>query len=332
MHAKISPDFWSDPGIESLTAHQRLAALWLMTSSRTSIFGFVSVTPRRFEFETGSPYLALEELAEALPKAFERVGDGIWIRNFIGYQIGRGNALISNNMSRPLLKELRACEGLPVVSRVLSEYPELREPYQEKFRDQSSSEIHSPSEGLDKPSEVLHKHKSRAEQSREEQSGVVQNGEGICESAIPQALFRARSLFRMRIETPLDSSQDRAWKKNRAAVEATTMEDWLLLEWYFAQGGEIEQYRRKDLAQLLNNWNGELDRARTASRKSPALLQKKETAPEDPQGWKEMLVELFPDHFPDGISSASFPSSLRLLDRETRESVKSALAQRGGAQ
>lgn len=138
------------------------------------------------------------------------------------------------------------------------------------------------------------------------------------------ALSRARSLFRMRESTPLDSSQDRAWKKNRAAVEATTEDDWLLLEWYFAQGGEVAQYRRRDLAQLLNNWNGELDRARAAAKKI-GFSQKKETAAV-PSDWREILVGLFPENYPDGLQTANFPGSFALLPASLQEEIREAAA------
>jgi hypothetical protein len=138
-----------------------------------------------------------------------------------------------------------------------------------------------------------------------------------------EALSRARTLFRMRESTPLDSSQDRAWKKNRAAAEATTEEDWLLLEWYFAQGGEVAQYRRRDLAQLLNNWNGEIDRARAAAKKI-GFSQKKETAA-IPENWREILVGLFPENYPDGLQTANFPGSFALLPASLQGEIREAV-------
>lgn len=161
-------------------------------------------------------------------------------------------------------------------------------------------------------------------------SPVVPTGDdhGSSEDAVQippsLALSRARSLFRMRESTPLDSSQDRAWKKNRKAAEATTEEDWLLLEWYFAQGGEVAQYRRRDLAQLLNNWNGELDRARAAAKKI-GFSQKKETAAV-PSDWCEILVGLFPENYPDGLQTANFPGSFALLPASLQKEIREAAA------
>ena len=124
-------------------------------------------------------------------------------------------------------------------------------------------------------------------------------------------LNRARMLFRMRPSTQLDSAQLRSWKKNKGAVETTSEEDWLLLEWLFAQGtgkGEAGEYRRKDLGTLLANWNGEIQRARTEASNRGADLIKKEKrggSPE-PEGWRRTLVELYDDSDPEAVESATW--------------------------
>jgi uncharacterized protein YdaU (DUF1376 family) len=124
-------------------------------------------------------------------------------------------------------------------------------------------------------------------------------------------LNRARMLFRMRPSTQLDSSQLRSWKKNKGAVETTSEEDWLLLEWLFAQGtgkGEAGEYRRKDLGTLLANWNGEIQRARTEASNRGADFLKKEKRGSDPEpeGWRRILVELYDDSDPEAVESATW--------------------------
>ena len=73
--------------------------------------------------------------------------------------------------------------------------------------------------------------------------------------------LRAERLMARRESTPLTSGEARAYSKNRAAIEATTEDDWKLLERFYA-APQSKTYARKDLATLLNNWNGEIDRAR----------------------------------------------------------------------
>ncbi len=72
--------------------------------------------------------------------------------------------------------------------------------------------------------------------------------------------LRAEKIMRRRPETPLTENERRAFKKSRAAIEATTEDQWLALEQYYA-APQAETFSRKDLSTLVNNWNGEIDRA-----------------------------------------------------------------------
>ena len=143
------------------------------------------------------------------------------------------------------------------------------------------------------------------------------------------ALHRAKMRFRMRPSTVLDSSQDRAWKKNKAAVESTSEGDWLLLEWYFAQGGEVAEYRRRDLATLLNNWHGEIQRATEIAKKKGSSFGKKEKAPDEvvaPAQWREILVDLHSENYPDGMQSGNFPSNFRFLPASVQAEIREQAA------
>jgi len=72
--------------------------------------------------------------------------------------------------------------------------------------------------------------------------------------------LRAERIMGRRESTPMTSGETRAFSKNRAAIEATPEADWQLLESFYA-APQTQTYARKDLATLLNNWNGEIDRA-----------------------------------------------------------------------
>lgn len=77
--------------------------------------------------------------------------------------------------------------------------------------------------------------------------------------------IRAEAIFNRRLTTPWGRHELTAWeKKGKAVVESTPEEDWRLLERFYAakeSPGNI-LYRRKDLATLINNWAGEIDKAR----------------------------------------------------------------------
>ena len=133
-------------------------------------------------------------------------------------------------------------------------------------------------------------------------------------------LDRARMLFRMRSSTPLDASQQRAWQKNKGAVSATSENDWLLIEWFYAQGtgkGEAGEYRRRDLATLLGHWNGEIQKAaEEAKNRGADFLQKRKAAEqaEGPTGWRKALVEIFDDTTEETAAAAiwgKLPQSVR---------------------
>lgn len=114
-------------------------------------------------------------------------------------------------------------------------------------------------------------------------------------------LARVKAIFRIGRSTPLDSGQNSAWKKKdtQAAVAATGEEDWKLLEWFYV----VEplrcpdaQFRRRDLAQLLNNWNGEIGKAREAAAKSGAPELRKKEPVRVPEHWRELLRADDPDY------------------------------------
>lgn len=73
--------------------------------------------------------------------------------------------------------------------------------------------------------------------------------------------LRAERLMRRRPETPLATNEQRAFKNSRAAIEATTEDEWIALEKFYS-APQQETFHRTDLGTLLNNWNGEIDRAK----------------------------------------------------------------------
>jgi hypothetical protein len=55
---------------------------------------------------------------------------------------------------------------------------------------------------------------------------------------------------------------------------------------------------------------------------------KKEKAPDQfPANWREILVGLYPDNFPDGMASGNFPSSFRFIEPSVQQEIRSASSQ-----
>jgi len=130
------------------------------------------------------------------------------------------------------------------------------------------------------------------------------------------ALLRAKALFRMRPATPLDRATRRAWKLSSTAVAATSFDEWLQLEAYYAADIPArDDIRRRDLATLLNNWSGELTRARRWSEQTgwqPENAEKKEKGAPPDDLWREVLRALYPDSDPHVYATwAMVPDSLR---------------------
>lgn len=127
MKPFIDPAFWSDPDIESSKAGVKLAALWLITNSQTSLLGLCGASSSRFEFETGLKSEALESALQALPRAFKRFGSVIFVRNYIRHQFGAGDKLVRNNFFVALKSLFLNVKDDELKAFILSEYPELEQ-------------------------------------------------------------------------------------------------------------------------------------------------------------------------------------------------------------
>lgn len=76
--------------------------------------------------------------------------------------------------------------------------------------------------------------------------------------------IRVEAIFGRRVTTPLSAYEAKAWKSAKAIIEATTPEDFAMLEAFYREKDtkEAPLYRRTSLSVLLNNWSGEIDKAR----------------------------------------------------------------------
>ena len=85
--------------------------------------------------------------------------------------------------------------------------------------------------------------------------------------------IRAEKLFGRRPTRQWVENEQRAWAKNRGAIEATTDEDWAALEAFYAfeDTSRHTVYRRRDLKTLINNWCSEIDKANEFRRNGPQL-------------------------------------------------------------
>jgi uncharacterized protein YdaU (DUF1376 family) len=136
-------------------------------------------------------------------------------------------------------------------------------------------------------------------------------------------LTRFRNLFNLRESTPLDSSSSRAWEKNKKAAAAVSEDDWRYLEWAYRQKeGAAAQFRRKDLATLLNNILAEVTRARDWAGREGVSLSASASAPMEPSGWRDLIETEFPEV---NLSTwANLPDSMKSWVREKQRELAAA--------
>ena len=236
MKTCITEQFWTDPEIEELGPDEKLALLWVMSNPNCNLCGFTKYSNRRFEFETGLSASSLERACQGLIKGFTTPSKGfVWSRNFVAYQFGRGPALARKNMAKSIVKNL---EKMPseLQEIFLKEYPELRE---------LSKPLPSPPQG------------EREGEGEREVENRKRNKKG--EWTPDENQKQINSWFRRKDSTRWSEKELRSYQK--LSIDATDLE--LLSRYYLATDiPEDKNIRRRDIVTLLNNWPGEVDRAR----------------------------------------------------------------------
>jgi hypothetical protein len=111
--------------------------------------------------------------------------------------------------------------------------------------------------------------------------------------------------------TWLDDAESKAWAKARAGVKDTSPEDWAILEAFYAASiDQQNDFRRRELRTLLNNWSGEISKAQKWHEEHVGRLS---TAPAPgPPEWPATLMRLYPEGNPDIYRTwADVPDSLK---------------------
>lgn len=125
MSPFIHSAFWSDPEIEVVSSDAKLAVLWIITNGQTSIIGLCNATEKRFAFETGLAPSVLQDACNALPNMLLQTTDGIWVRNYIHHQFGRGEKLSRNNCYRAIGNAVSQLQDQALILAIYTHYPEM---------------------------------------------------------------------------------------------------------------------------------------------------------------------------------------------------------------
>lgn len=300
MDTKIKQTFWSDRTIENLSSDQKLALLWLFTAHANNA-GWVECSARRFEFETGSPYEALLSACKALNKGIISHEKGFWVRNYVRHQIGEGESLAKNNMAKAIIASLIELPD-EVLKEFKSEYPELNGKIEALH-----NPLHSPCQGQEK----------RREEKSTGEEGAGRRGKDNLPTTEPA--IRIAKLFNRRLETRWNDREVQTFKK----LGPIDPGDLSLLESYYAMErskGEDNGKHRRDLSTFLNNFAGELDRARAWSeRRKLAGEELPFTMPQPPPGADAWIAENYPQFAGEPFESLA-PAIQDLCRKELNDS------------
>ncbi len=125
----------------------------------------------------------------------------------------------------------------------------------------SSSKRSADTEG---EGEGERKDKGKGKEMRPDAPALALSGEPAPEKKVPAkdpTQLRVEALMRRRPTTPLSPAEAKAYKAALPAILAMQEADWQAMQAFYA-APQSETFTRKDLLTLLNNWNGEVDRAR----------------------------------------------------------------------
>ena len=190
--------------------------------------------------------------------------------------------------------------------------------------------VRKPKDSCAQPMRTESEHHAQLDKNRIDNTPIVPQGDMElvmeCEPT-PEApdpiLTRFRDLFHIRPETPLDLSSTRAWQKNKKAAAAVSEKDLYFLEWAYRQKeGSAAQYRRKDLATLLNNILAEVTRAREWAGREGVNPSAGPSVHAEPQGWQDIVTSEFPEmNLPSWVN---LPESMKAWVREKYRAQQTA--------
>jgi len=222
-----STDKWRDPWFRRLCPTSKLLWLWIVDHCDNA--GVVDLDVEAAAFDIGE---VVEEhhLAE-LASRLERLKSGkYFIPKFISFQFG---ALSAKCVPHLRVLELLSLHGI--------QYPK---------RDDSSTTL-VPTDSPSLPSTFKEKDKEKDKEEDKDRGGVGEAAEVVKLRGLVSKWFHRR-------ETTQWGDKE---LKSLAKIE-TSDEDTALLDAYYSAEIPSGDYRRKDVLTLLNNWQGEVDRAR----------------------------------------------------------------------
>lgn len=192
--------------------------------------------------------------------------------------------------------------------------------------------VRKPKDSCSQSERTESEHHAKLDKNRIDITPIVPTGdmeleiesEPTPESPHP-VLTRLRNLFHIRPDTGLDVSATRAWQKNKKAAVALSVVDWQYLEWAYRQKeGAAAQFRRKDLATLLNNILAEVTRSRDWARREGFQPAGNRPIVSEPDGWRNLVEMEYPEV--NLTTWAALPESMKAWVREKIRTMQTVAA------
>lgn len=223
---------WDDPWFWELSPAAKL--LWQFLCDHCDHAGIIEVN---FRFTTMKIGLPIEEchLSELQSRLHQLPCGKFLIVGFIGFQYGTPS---------------RECKPHNPIFASLSKHGV------------DITQIETLSKGIVNPlpkgmDTTKDKDKDKEKEEDKTSTGGVGGDDGFNPTPINVMKAKLCSWFNRRLTTPWSDKEDRAMRSVMALK--TPPEDLEALESYYKSN---DQYRRRDILTLLNNWNGEIDRAK----------------------------------------------------------------------
>lgn len=216
---------WDDIWFRSLSGYHKLAFIYII--ERCDNAGFWEVDLDAMQFHTKLSAQHCEGAIKALERGLKGASGWVWVRNFLRHQ--KNFPLKSDN---PAHRQI-----IGIIERQVKRFPECQNLLPE-----------GASKGLQSPIGIG-KGKSTSTSKKKAQGKVVEN--------TPE-MIRIGGWFGRRPTNLWTIAEAESLK----TIAPTDPEIAGMEFYYTAEIPEDKNIRRRDLATLLNNWSGELDRAR----------------------------------------------------------------------
>ena len=125
MDTKINSRIWADLEFIELNDSEKLCVFWVLTNVNSC--GYVAVSDRRLTRDIEANVETLKKAVKMFKGEVEVFGDGVWLRRYIGEQMGIGAKLVKNKMSGTVIKHIEDQCPAEVRRRIYQSYPELEE-------------------------------------------------------------------------------------------------------------------------------------------------------------------------------------------------------------